>query len=747
MEILCFFLGVAAFYLKSILAVAGLCLFLFFRWRTGLIVSFMLGLGVSAIHEWHHTSDGFGKLAVLSRAHVQGEIVSIPVQRSREVSQNVISSGATSFEFLVNTLNGKPAHARVLLTCYEHCPIVHAGESWQFQVRLKKTRNYRNPGGFDYAASMRARHIDWVGYIIRGEYKRIVPKKPSSNSLLTLRESLAQMLEKLESNTTYLGILQALTVGVTQHIDQSTWALFRRTGTTHLMVISGAHIGFIAGLSFSLFKIIWSRLGRMAEVIPSSRIASFVSLCMGLFYAMIAGFGAPAERAIVAFSVLSVRYFSNIRFSIWQAWQSALLFVLLFEPHAVLQPGFYLSFIAVAILIAMNQRLSITGVKKTVSLQLACMIGLMPLTLFWFSYGSLNGFFANLLAIPWVSFVVIPLGLIITLLGYWFPMAWAIVIENHAMAGLLAYLQWIDSFSIFNLTYPLSSLFSVLLLMTFFFATAFIPIKSWYWVLSVLFISAWMPVRHRVIGASDARVDVLDVGQGLAVVVRTLNHVLVYDTGMQFYQGTDMGKLVIIPYLRSQKIQKIDKVVISHPDLDHRGGLRSLSDSVPIHELLVDDPRQYRYARSCHEYPAWRWDGVLFKFFSIDADFSGHNNRSCVLQISNSSGAVLLTGDIEHAAEDYLVNRYGASLVSSVMLIPHHASKTSSTAYFVKAVKPQYAVVSYGFDNRYHFPHPEAMAVYKHQKIPVFSTEACGFIRISLKHQDKSPKVQCNLRQ
>jgi len=734
MEILCLFLGVAAFYFKNFLAVAGLCLFLFFRWRFRFIIFFMLGFGLSIMHQWQYTSDDFTAPSAFNRDHIQGEIVSIPIQHVKK----------TQFEFWTNTWNGRPHHARVLLTCYEHCPMLHAGEFWEFQVKLKKARNYRNPGGFDYVSSLQAHHINWLGYIIRNEYKRL-PVKTSSYSLLKWRESLACMLEKLESNRTYLAILQALTLGITQHIDEDSWALFRRTGTTHLMVISGAHIGFIAGLSYSMFNIIWRRLGRMPEVIPSSRIASFLSLCMGFCYAILAGFGVPAERAIVAFFVLSVRYFSSIRFSIWQAWQYALMCVLLFEPHAVLLPGFYLSFIAVAILISMNQRLNMRGIKKTLCLQLACMMGLMPLTLFWFSYGSLNGFFANLLAIPWVSFVIIPLGLCITFLGHWVPMAWAIIVENHAINGLLLYLQWIDSFSSWNVTDALPSFFSVFLLMASCLMLAFIPIKSWYWVLFVLSVSAWMPARHHLIRKADARVDILDVGQGLAVVVRTQHHVLIYDTGMQFYQGTDMGKLVIIPYLRSQKIKTIDKVVISHPDIDHRGGLRSLGEAFPIKALLVDDPMRYQHARSCHEYPAWTWDGVSFKFFPIDTDFLGHNNRSCVLQVSNSGGQVLLTGDIERAAEEYLVNRYGTALVSSVMLIPHHGSKTSSTAHFINTVKPKYAVVSYGFDNRYHFPHAQAMGVYKNQNIPIFSTEACGLIRISLRQQDKSANIQCHL--
>jgi competence protein ComEC len=193
-----------------------------------------------------------------------------------------------------------------------------------------------------------------------------------------------------------------------------------------------------------------------------------------------------------------------------------------------------------------------------------------------------------------------------------------------------------------------------------------------------------------------------------------------------------MGKLAIIPYLSTLGIKYLDKVIISHPDLDHRGGLASLEEKYAINELIIDNPAFYRRGLSCHQYPAWKWDGVAFRFFPIAEHLSGKNNNSCILQVSNSAGNILLSGDIEKLAENYLVKTYGKKLESTVLLIPHHGSKTSSSPDYINAVAPKYALVSYGFDNRYHFPHSQALKAYQFRNIPIYSTMDCGMIQVKL---------------
>ena len=322
------------------------------------------------------------------------------------------------------------------------------------------------------------------------------------------------------------------------------------------------------------------------------------------------------------------------------------------------------------------------------------------------------------------------------------PMSWPTLILKWQINALLWYLHWIDSFSMINIAHSLSGMLTPIALMLALVLFVFIPHKSFYSAIFFLMIASVFP-RYETIKSGAAIIDILDVGQGLAVVVRTSKHILIYDTGVKFYHGTDMGKLVIIPYLKTLGIKQLDAVVISHPDLDHRGGLASVQAEYRVKTLLVDNPAVYQNAQACHEQSDWTWDGVTFKFFPIKGDFKGKNNRSCVLQVSTKNGQVLLTGDIEKPAEDYLVKTYSKRLASEFLVIPHHGSKTSSSAEFLEYVMPQYALLSYGFDNRYFFPHAKPMNEYIKRQIPVYSTVSCGLIRINLTSANKSKKPDC----
>lgn len=246
----------------------------------------------------------------------------------------------------------------------------------------------------------------------------------------------------------------------------------------------------------------------------------------------------------------------------------------------------------------------------------------------------------------------------------------------------------------------------------------------------------------------EALVDVLDVGQGLAVAIRTQNHILIYDTGDQFFQGSDLGQMVILPYLKTLGIKKVDKVVISHPDKDHRGGLKSLETGIPVTQLLVNEPRYYQHGLKCHTYPKWQWDNVSFRFLPITMTFPDKNNNSCILQVSSKGGRVLLTGDIEKIAEDYLVRTYGAKLSSDILIVPHHGSKTSSSYRFLLETSPHFAIASLGFDNRFHFPHAQTLITMSSLQIPFYRTDECGMVEVMLplKGPMKSPQCTSGLK-
>ncbi|MBA3535859.1 MAG: DNA internalization-related competence protein ComEC/Rec2 [Tatlockia sp.] len=731
MEILCFYAGIAFVYTKSVYPFLLIAISLFFKPKRSFIFWFLAALIYGFAHQYWIQDRGMPEDRVLANVRLEGSIVSIPNA----------SLTKTQFQFHANRLNDKAVDATILLACYQHCPLFKAGQIWRLDVKLKKPENLANPGSFDFVSSLKGRHINWTGYIRHGSVK-LSETATNQHSFLVLREKLALTMEQALPNSPSLGILQALTLNVTSHIDKDQWDLFRRTGTTHLMVISGSHIGLIAGFCYWLMKWLWSRSSRLCLYCPAIKIASVAGLLSALVYALLAGFEPPSQRSLIACFFLLLSNFLSQRFTVWQAWRYGLFLVLLFEPHAVLLPGFYLSFIAVAILIMINLRIVGGTIKKAICIQLACLFGLMPLSLYWFSYGAINGLIANLIAIPVVGFVIVPLALINLILLQGFGIPILVVPIKISIAALLYYLQWIDSFAMINLNVSYAGLLVPLALMLAMVAILFIPIKAIYPAVSILILAAIFPAYKRV-AAGDVRVDVLDVGQGLAVVVQTAKHVLVYDTGMKFYQGGDMGKLAIIPYLNTLGIHKLDKVIISHPDLDHRGGLPSLEEKYPISELLVDKVAFYRRGKDCHQYPPWVWDGVSFQFLAINEKFRDKNNSSCVLKIENEAGRVLLTGDIEKKAEDYLVKTYGKQLKVDVLLVPHHGSKTSSSYEFIKEISPIYAIISLGFDNRYHFPHKQTLATLGRQKIAVYSTAECGMVTIELFKKNNLYKPLC----
>ncbi len=720
MEILCFFIGVAFFCIKKIHVLFFLLVILLFKPRLSFLCWFLVAVLWSFTHQQLMSDRFMPQTSVISHAILQGYIVSIPS----------VSTNKTQFQFQAEQLDNQPVQARVLLSCFKHCPDVRVGQTWQLHVKLKKPQNLSNPGGFDYVSWLRSRHITWTGFILGQAAQQIhtaSPKKP----FLTLRQTMADTLASVDPDLKTLGIIQALTLGVTSHIEKDSWDLFRRTGTTHLMVISGSHIGLVAGLTYGLVNWLWCRLSRLCLLMPASKVASLLGFLMAAIYAILAGFEVPSQRALIVCFFMFIRPFCSQRFGVWQSWRYALFTVLVLEPHSVMMPGFYLSFLAVAILVLINQRYTLKGLRKTIVMQLACLVGLMPLTLFWFSYGAINGLIANLLAIPWVSFIIVPLGLFTAFTAHWFVLPTVLVLLTHSIDYLFYYLTWIDSYSFINLTVSLTQFLPLLAIIVVLVVAVFLPLPQLFPVMLITAIAACCPGQEK-IKQGEVKIDVMDVGQGLAVVVHTAKHRLIYDTGMKFYQGSDMGQIAIIPYLKTLGVNRIDKIVISHPDLDHRGGLASLEKAYHVDELIVDDPMFYQRGTSCHQYSDWSWDGVLFHFFPIHLANNTKNNSSCVLQIKTPAGQVLLSGDIEKSAEQYLVNTYRHQLASSVLVIPHHGSKTSSSMPFVSHVSPLYAIASYGFDNRYHFPHKPAMDVYTAMNIPVYNTVNCGMVSVRL---------------
>lgn len=717
MELFAFYLGIACVYTHSSYAVLALIVVLYLKQRATYIGFFCFGLVWSLGHQFWVFNTGLPDVALIPKAEVQGVIQSIPIKTETK----------TTFDFLITTYADKPVSALTHLSCYRHCPNMQLGEHWSFLVKLKRPRNLGNPGAFDYVGYLHAYHIAWIGYIRKGRLSESV----AENSLLRLRSTIAKKLEEFPLKKSVLGIIEAQTLGLTTHIDKALWDCFRETGTTHLMVISGSHILLVGGFFYLLFKRCWSLSSRLCLFFPAQQAAGLIAFIISFFYALLTGFSIPVQRAFLAYALFCLRSFFARPLSTWQVWRYALCFILLFEPHAVLFPGFYFSFFAVGLLLAAQQYLQCNKYLKILLMQLVCLVGLLPLSLFWFSYGALNGFFANVIAIPWVSYIIVPLSLLSLLLSYCFSCPQLFTVLSWAIEGLLGYLYWVKNYVLLNFSLVMPSVLHALCLSLGIFIFVLIPNKRLMVPAFIFIITSFKPKLFS-LPEGDVLADILDVGQGLSVVVHTQNHTLVYDTGMRFYQGSDMAEMAILPYLAKLGKKEVDIVVISHPDLDHRGGLESLEKGVTIGALLVDDPAFYKRGISCHHYSAWDWDGVHFQFLPILTEFSAKNNHSCILKITTKAGAILLTGDIEQLAEEYLMMHYPKILPARFLLVPHHGSKTSSSRTFVHRVAPDYAVISSGFDNRYHFPHKQTLETYQSLHIPLLNTADYGMVRIQI---------------
>ncbi|ARB93585.1 DNA internalization-related competence protein ComEC/Rec2 [Legionella longbeachae] len=731
MEIFCFFIGILYRYtLHGLLPI--LILFIFFIIpRYANILFFLLGIFIATVHQSQNLPKGLPDVEVIPQVSIQGTIASIPLQ----------SPSKTLFLLALEQYDNHPAQGIIQLSWYNKAPKIHVGQRWKFKVKLKKPRNYLNPGSMDYVRSLATRHILWTGYIHSRGNKQL-PKVPSSFNWLELREQLSEQLGLLAPDQKTAGIVEALALNITTHIDQKSWDLFRRTGTTHLFGISGEHIALISGIIYWLLRWIWTRSSRLCLRIPAPHIASMGGLLAASGYAFLAGFAPPVQRALIGCFFYTLYSLGYQRFTPWQVWRYALCGVLLIEPHAVFMQGFYFSFLAVACLLLTQQRWRLKGYKASLALQLSCLIGLMPLTLYWYAYGSINGFIANLFAIPLVGLLIVPLSLMTMTVSSLSIAKILMKAVSLLITLLFKGLSLSEYLAALNINCPIYSIELALVLIGALLMWVLLPTKPFQWIAMLWLLLPFFPPRT-IIQAGEAKIDVLDVGQGLAVAIRTQHHVLLYDTGDRFFQGNDLGKMVILPYLNTLGIKKIDTIVVSHPDKDHLGGLKSLEKEIPVERLLVNEPHFYHRGLKCHDYPPWQWDGVSFRFLPIKIPLRGKNNSSCILQIETHAGRMLLAGDIEKIAEDYLVQTYGNILESDVLLVPHHGSKTSSSYRFLLEVAPLYAIASLGFDNRFHFPHDKTLANMKKLNIPFYRTDTCGMVQITLPAQGALTHPTC----
>jgi len=632
-----------------------------------------------------------------------------------------------------------------------HLPEWSPQQTWQFTARLRPVHEVLNFNVFDYSNFLFQQRIRAVGQIERTTLPQLLISAPHIH-IDHWRYQIMLKINELIAENSLRGIIIALTLGEGQGISQSHWQLFRDTGIIHLVVISGSHISLIAWFIFSLMSKIWRYTGRLALWLPAPHIAAIASLLAALGYALLAGFSIPTQRAIIMVAIVIINKLLARQTRTSDLIATALFFVLLYDPLAILSSGFWLSFLAVAAIAwALHgrtppQRWLLKLKYQFFTTQYAVFTVLFPILLLYYGTFPLNSFFANFIAIPWFNLVIVPLVLIgvglttflPTLANYCFEFATII------LYGCLSALEWLaqNHWSVKTtapptlITLALASLGIGILLLPRGFPSR--------WLGGILLFPLFFspPIKPM---KGEIWFTLFDIGQGLAAIIQTQNYTLIYDTGDKKGDST-MAERVIIPYLQAQKIYQIDMLMISHADADHSSGVDALQKNVQIHQMMSSDT--IKNSELCRAGQRWTWDAVEFKVLHPETieNFSS-NNRSCVLKIQTGEQGILLTGDIENIVEHQLTRYYPYDLQSEILVVPHHGSKTSSSESFVHIVEPQYALISSGYLNRFKHPKEEVVQRYQLYGTKVLNTAETGAIAFKISTQQISAPRLARLEQ
>lgn len=752
---LAFLLGVCSIFymtaipnllIMSILIISILVLHILVRHHVSLVfLAFCLGIGWVMFFSYFQLEKRLPKDLEGKTLSIVGDIVSLPEQNGKKTD---FVFKVTKIVFPVLNVQKEPKNnhfetpMKVKLNWYGIKKGLHVGDQWQLQVRLKRPHGFRNPGSMDYEKWLFQKQIGATGYVVSGKYNKKISSHWYYRSIMRFRQKLKEKIDQQGYENSLTPFLSALLIGDRQGITQDQWRVFRRTGTSHLIAIAGLHIGLIAGFVFFVVSFLWKRIAFLTRHIPAQQAAAVIGLVTAFFYSALAGFSLPTQRALIMSSVFFGAIIMKRRVIDWYNVCLALLLVLLINPLSVLDTAFWLSFACVTLIVyGLQGRLKQTGIWwKWGRLQWAVTIGLLPLVLWSFHETSYVSPIANMIVVPWFGFIVLPLcflGMNILFLsesaGHW--IIW-LAVKN--LQFIWMFLEKLAHLSLVVLQYNIPNIWllgSAIIAVIFILTPRGFPGRY----LSFLFLLPLMTFQVQTPKQGELWFTLLDVGQGLSSVVRTQHHTLIFDAGPRFSKDFDAGSAVILPYLQFHGIHQIDKLIISHGDDDHVGGVLPILSKLSIREILSSVPHRFdkNIAHYCHQGQHWVWDGIQFDMLSPEiGDYHQGNNSSCVLKITVGDQSVLLTGDIEKSTERKLWQKKRHQLSSTVLIAPHHGSKTSSTQRFVEAVHPKIVLFPIGYRNRFRFPHHSIVRRYQNIGVKQYDTAHTG--AISFKMTNKS---------
>nr|WP_225737448.1 DNA internalization-related competence protein ComEC/Rec2 [Dyella acidiphila] len=650
-----------------------------------------------------------------------------------------IRPDAVRFQFEIDGMSEhgqtRPWHGLARISWYGQPPAaLEPCSRWQLLLRLRRPRGMVNPGGVDSERSALARGVAAVGYVRDDAANQRQPHTPWC--LDRWRASLADDIQARVADTHDAALLRAFTLGDTRGLGVHDWEVARANGISHLIAISGFHVGVAAVFGVWLCALIYASWPGLALRWPYPPVRALSALIWAFAYAGLAGLGMPTVRTVLMIAAVALARCCRRSAAGAHSLALALLVILLIDPLAVLEAGFWLSFVGVGFLMlclqAQGRGWRAFLHELTVG-QIVMTVALLPLTLWFFGEASLVGALSNLVAVPFVSFVIVPcalagLLLLIVCPPLATPVLWLSARLTHAQWWLLEYMAaWPGAHWYLPAVQPLALLLATLGAAWLFMPRG-VPLRA---LGALLFLPLLWPVRSLPpVGAF--RAWMLDVGQGLSVVVRTHRHALVYDAGARYPSDFDLGQAVVLPSLHALGVEQLDMLMVSHADNDHAGGAPAVAAAFPQARRYAGEPaRMHPAMDACVAGQQWEWDGVRFRVLSPNgaAAASTANDRSCVLLVEGPGGRLLLTGDIAADTEPQVAAalKPGPPLV---LQVPHHGSRTSSSAKFLAAIRPSLAVVSAGWRNRFGHPRPEVLQRYAQAGVPVFNTALEGAVQL-----------------
>lgn len=688
----------------------------------------LVGLALACLHGRASLSAQLPAAASGHEYLIEGRVAGLPLHEP----------DATRFEFVVDhagehgpLLVGRKLRLGWYVRPPDTVPEVPAGSRWRLKVKLRTPRGLVNPGGFDFERRALEHRIAATGYIVAPDAAR---QLSAGTGLDALRGRLAARIGEAVPDARSR-FVAALALGDTRGLTSHDWEVLRATGLTHLIAISGFHVGLVAGFGALLGQGVYRSLPGLGRRWPRPQGVAAMALVFAASYTALAGFELPTVRTLLMIAAVLLARLARRPQGLPESLAFALVAVLLADPLSVLAPGFWLSFVGVAWLVwCLPQSRGQGLLKPYLQAQGVAMLGLLPLTVWFFSQASPPGPLVNLIGIPWISLGVVPLSLLGLAAS---PFSEGLAGLSWQAAGSLMQwlwigLEWVAAWPSSLLWLPEPSLLVIVLAMTGAFWLLLprgVPGKS----LAALMLlpMLWPAIERPAHGEADLLL--LDVGQGLALLVRTRNHALLYDAGPATPRGLDLGEAVVLPALRARGLHRLDTMVLSHGDNDHAGGAAAVARAMSPRRTLAPAGWATTDMKPCLAGDGWEWDGVRFTVLHPTPHFPYlRNDSSCVLRVQASGSSALLPGDIGRHVESRLARLPPEQISADLLLVPHHGSDTSSSLDFLAAVRPTLALIPVGSDNRFGMPRPIVLRRYERYGVTLHDTAGSGAIDLRL---------------